>query len=96
MDGKYSIVLNTNMGVERGILVVNTNGDTLSGYIVARGVNNYFNNGKKIGNKFEFSGEIKVMFMRIQYYATGVIKGNKIEGFAKTKYGNFAMKGTKI
>lgn len=96
MDGKYSIVLKTNMGIEKGILVMNTSGDTLSGYIVARGVNNYFNNGKKIGNKFEFFGELKIMIMRIQYHATGVVKGNKIEGFARTKYGNFPIKGVKM
>lgn len=95
MDGKYNILLNTPMGVERGVILFKTNGSALSGIINAKGVNNEFYGGKVSGNRFEFSGEIRMLMMRIKYNATGTVEGNRLTGTVRTMYGNFSVSGTR-
>ncbi|MGL4107613.1 hypothetical protein [Clostridium sp. LP20] len=96
MDGKYSIVLNTPMGNERGIILFRTKDNELSGVISAKGGNNPFYGGRISGNKFQFSGEMNILMMRIQYTATGRVEGGKLTGIVRTRYGDFAVNGNRI
>ena len=96
MNGRYNIVLNTPMGVERGILQLDVNGNFISGSINARGSNNPFSGGYINGNSINFSGELRISFMKIQYSASCTIQNGNINGVVKTKYGNFKVSGTKI
>lgn len=96
MDGKYNIVLGTPMGNEKGIIQFKTNGASLSGSVYAKGTTNQFYSGKVDGDNFQFSGEMRIMMMKIRYSAQGVVKGKNLTGIVKTMYGNFSVNGIKV
>lgn len=96
MEGKYEIILNTPMGMERGILYIKINSGKVSGIITARGKNNPFNNGQVTGNIVEFFGDVRVAFMKINYKAKCTINNGLLKGVVSTKYGEFKIEGEKI
>lgn len=96
VTGNYAVSLKTPMGNESGTVTLNESDGKLTGALKALGSRNPITHGKVNGNRFEFSGSIRKMFMRIDYKASGVIEGDKLTATADTKYGQFAINGTRI
>lgn len=89
----YSIKMKTPLGIQQGRLTLKINGKSLSGTIDGMGTRSEFHNGKFDGNSFEFSGQIKNLISRIQYFAKGVLNDNMLSGSVNTKYGIFSVTG---
>ena len=93
VEGKYSITMKTPLGVQKGVVTLNVNGDSLSGVFKALGTANNFNDGKVSGNNFTFSGRLRTMIGSISYVVEGAIDGDNITAVAKTSKGNFQITG---
>lgn len=95
ITGNYAVSLKTPMGMESGILTLNQSGGELTGTLKAFGSANPIAHGKADGNRFEFSGSVRKLFMRIDYKAAGVVEGDTLTATADTKYGQFVIRGTR-
>lgn len=96
ITGNYRVSLQTPMGMESGTVTLNESDGKLTGTLNALGSRTPITNGKADGNRFEFSGTIRKLFMQINYKATGVIEGDKLTATADTRYGKFIINGTRI
>lgn len=96
MEGKYSITLETPIGVEKGILELKINGNNASGTIIAKNKENPFTGGEIKGSKLIFSGKLKVAIMTFAYTANCTIENGVLKGTVSTKYGELKVKGNKI
>lgn len=96
VTGNYAVSLKTPMGMENGIVTLNESDGNLTGVLQALGSRNPITNGKVNGNRFEFIGSIRKMFMRIDYKASGTVEGDQLTATADTKYGQFVISGTRI
>ena len=96
MDGVYEVKLPTKMGnIDARINIVTNNG-TLSGYLEAMGKKSAFSGGKVNGNKFDISGKVSSLFMKISYYIEGEVVNGMLMAHATTNMGNFDVKGKKV
>lgn len=96
MDGMYEINMNTPMGVMKGNLLLQTQGNNLNGVIEIMGMKNNITGGKIEGDKCYFSGVLKNNMMNITYNITGEFVNNLLNIYAKTSMGEFKLQAKKI
>lgn len=96
IDGKYAVVLKTPLGAKKGKLILKSEEDKLTGTMLALGSKEEIQNGKVSDNHFSFEGSFKTALGKLDYQAEGSYKNNSLLGVAKTKKGNFALKGTLV
>lgn len=93
VDGTYNVMLKTPMGVKKGQLILASDGEALTGKLIALGEENCFTNGSTSGDSFTFSGELKTAMGKVAYECAGSVDDNAISGSVKTKKGTLALTG---
>lgn len=59
IDGTYSVMLKTPMGVKKGEIIFSAEGSSLTGKLIVMGNENQFETGSVDGDRFTFTVEIK-------------------------------------
>jgi hypothetical protein len=96
MDGIYEISMNTPMGTMNGKVILNQNGENITGTLEIMGMKNNLGNGKVKGNQCYFKGNIKNNALNIEYEIMGQLTGNTLNIYAKTNMGEFKLQGKKV
>ena len=58
VSGTYEIMMKTPMGVKKGQMIMNEDGEKLSGAFVIKGKDNPFTDGTVTGDHFSFGGDV--------------------------------------
>lgn len=93
IDGTYSVMLKTPMGVKKGELVFISDGSVLTGKLIVMGKENPIVITDAADDCFAFQGEIKTAIGKVPYTCKGSISGDSIEGIAVTSKGNMPLNG---
>ena len=96
MDGMYEISIKTPMGVMKGKVILQQNGENLNGTLEIMGMKNDLLGGKVRENQCYFKGNIQNNALNIQYEIMGELQGNILNIYAKTNMGEFKLQGRKI
>lgn len=95
MDGTYEVTLDTPIGIQRGRLILKTDGDALSGTLIAMN-NNAEINGKATDNGFTFNCTVNYNYENIPVDVEGTVEEESIKGRGKTRYGVVLIRGNKV
>jgi hypothetical protein len=88
--------MKTPFGIQKGRITFIINDKSLTGVFEGMGSKSNFINGKINGNNFEFSGQIKTLFARIQYVAKGTLNNNILSASVNTNHGTFSVTGNLV
>ncbi len=93
VDGTWTITINSPMGPQPSTLVLQADGDVLTGDQSAQGNTSPISNGKVDGDTISWTNSIKTPFpMTLEF--TGVIEGDKLTGSVKAgSFGSFPFAG---
>lgn len=95
MKENYKLKMIVGKKVYYGKMILNIEGNTISGILESKDIVTNFENGKISDNKIEFSGSLKMFLIRIHYKAIGEINGNEIHINVNTNRGKFEITGVK-
>ena len=90
---RYSLEMQTPLGLRRGELVLSKLGESLTGQLTMFLRTTPIFEGKLSGYYVSFSGEMKTMIKDIRYKAEGSLRGNKISVVFATPTCHFPAKG---
>jgi hypothetical protein len=96
LNGKYDIIMKTPMRTMRGTVILQVDGDSISGRLDFMGNSTRIENGTVNGNSFTFRGELKTPMGRVAYLVEGSVEGDKLTAIAKTKKYNMPITGKRI
>lgn len=96
VDGSYQVKLRTPLGVKKGELVLQSQGEVLTGRMTVMGKENEIGPGIMDGDSFRFEGKMKTAVGELAYVCSGSVSGNVLTGTAKTKKGDMALSGTRM
>lgn len=95
INGTYSIMLKTPMGVKKGEMILALDGTALHGSIVIKGKENPFSDGTVDGDSFTFSGELMSPVGKLVYDCIGSVTGDELAATAKAKKGTIQITGNR-
>jgi hypothetical protein len=94
VKGKYSITMNISMGAQKGTLVLNPEGTSLSGSMKSILGTNDFTDGSVEGNNFSFTFTANAPMLGMQIFnVKGSVEGNTISGKMNLTIGEFTFQG---
>jgi len=93
VNGTYEIMMKTPMGVKKGQMIMNEDGEMLSGAFVIKGKENPFTGGKVSGDHFSFDGELMSSVGKLAYSCEGDVKGDEVSAKAVAKKGTLTISG---
>ena len=96
IDGKYSIMMQTPMGPVRGMLILKTDGNRLSGVLEALGGRHAFSGGTAQGEACAFSSEFQTPLGRLQVSVKGTIHDDVFRATARTQMGVITAMGRRV
>ncbi|MEL7833520.1 hypothetical protein [Fodinibius sp. Rm-B-1B1-1] len=95
ISGKYSVTVDTPMGVQEGSLILKAENGALSGTLTNPKGSFSFSNGTVQGNEIAFTTKIKTPMGRFKAKVSGIIEDDTFEGTAKLPLGSADIKGTR-
>jgi len=96
IDGTYKIVAKAPIGDQEGILVFKTEGNALTGSMMALGATLEFEEGKVEGNDFECKMIYKTPVGTTKSTVTGTVDGDNISGIFKAMMMKMNFSGTRV
>lgn len=96
INGTYDVKLKTPMGLKKGQLVLSSNGEQLTGALVALGQESPFEDGRVSGEQFSFRGAMNTVLGRLEYDCTGSVDGDAVSGSVNTKKGVLTFTGKRV
>lgn len=97
VDGTYKVTADTPMGRIESTLVLNTDGDNLSGsFSSAMMGSTEFSGGKVDGDSFTFEMTLETAMGRMEMTNNGTVDGDNISGEVKTAMGNSSYTGVRV
>ena len=96
IDGKYNIIMKTPMGLKKGNVTLNAEGNSISGSLEILGKINTFENGTTDGKQCTFSGNLQTAMGKIAYVVEGTVEGDTLTAISKTKKGDMQITGSRI
>lgn len=92
--GKFSITMHISVGAQKGTVVLNPDGETLSGNFKSILGSNDFSDGTVEGNKFAFTFTGNAPMLGKQTFnVSGEVDGDSISGTVKMPMGSFEFQG---
>lgn len=85
VSGTYEIMMKTPMGVKKGQMIMNEDGEKLSGAFVIKGKDNPFTDGTVTGDHFSFGGELMSPVGKMVYTCEGDVTGDEVTAKAVAK-----------
>jgi hypothetical protein len=97
VDGKYKIVIKTPLGDVDNILILKSDGNSLSGSIInAMNSNAEFAGGDLDGDTFIFTVRMNSPIGSLKSTLSGKVDGNSIAGIAKIMFGSAPFSGARV
>lgn len=93
VNGSYQVKLRTPLGVKKGELVLQSQGDVLTGRMIVMGKENEIGPGTVNGDSFRFEGKLKTAVGELAYVCSGSVHENELTGTVKTKKGDMPLSG---
>ena len=97
-DGKYEIVSRFyKIGKHRGLIIIQTEGDNLSGTAIALGKETVLKNGVLLGNEFACNMEMKIPIInkKLLMNVNGCFSGDTVKGTMQALFGKSVFEGKK-
>lgn len=96
IDGNYTIQISTPMGKQNGKIILQTNGDSLSGSVVLRMGEQSFDGGTVSGDECAWTVRMSTPMGLIDAEFKSTISGDIISGQAKLPFGWVDFTGTRV
>jgi hypothetical protein len=97
VDGTYKIEIDSPIGKRESTLILNTEGEELSGSMEGPVGAADFNGGKVSGNQFTCDVKINTLMGEMEFSYKGIVKGEEISGNVKMgNYGTTTFKGKRV
>ena len=97
IDGIYKVTVKSPIGVNRGSLKLETEGETVKASLSLIGMGNLHSTGKVDGNTFTMQGNMRMFtFGHFAYNIKGEVEGRKLHAMADTSHGTLSIQGTRI
>ena len=93
VSGTYEIMMKTPRGVKKGQMILNEDGEKLSGAFVIKGKDNPFTDGTVTGDHFSFGGELMSSVGKMVYTCEGDVTGDEVTAKVATKKGALTISG---
>jgi len=94
IKGRYSITMNISMGAQKGTLILEPEGSSLSGSIKSILGSNSFAGGSIEGNEFSFTFKANAPMLGEQTFnVKGSVEGDTISGNMSLAMGSFPFNG---
>lgn len=93
VNGTYEIMMKTPIGVKKGQMILNADGEKLSGAFVIKGKENSFTDGTVSGDHFSFGGELMSSVGKMVYTCEGDVTGDEVTAKAVAKKGTLTISG---
>lgn len=93
VSGTYEIMMKTPMGVKKGQMIMNEDGEKLSGAFVIKGKDNPFTDETVTGDHFSFGGELMSPVGKMVYTCEGDVTGDEVTAKAVAKKGALTISG---
>jgi hypothetical protein len=94
VQGKWNITMDTPMGEKRGILELQSEGTTLTGWLTHGEHQAAISDGRIDGNQLSWSAKITTP-MRLSFKFTATVDADRISGAAKYWLGKATFTGTR-
>ena len=95
IDGKYSITMDIPAGIQKGTLELRTRGNIVDVNIDIMGTRKTLS-GTTDGSRFEFSGTVRKMLIKLTFDVSGSVSGNILTASAKSNLGDFTVNGVRL
>lgn len=96
VDGHYELFLHTPLGEQKGTMVLESDGDVLSGTLTNPHGASEFSGGTVDGERVEFDTRIPTPIGRLKAHVTGKVEGQRFTGDAKLPLGTARLEGDKV
>ncbi|HEY8594994.1 MAG TPA: hypothetical protein VIL84_07095 [Devosiaceae bacterium] len=96
IDGTYKVSVKTPVGPQEGILVLITDGTSLSGTLDNPKGKSEFSDGTVSGNEVRFTTRIRTPLGRLKAEITGIVDGDRFSGNARLPLGNASIDGIRL
>lgn len=96
VNGSYQVKLRTPLGVKKGELVLQSQGDVLTGRMIVMGKENEIGPGTVDGDAFRFEGTLKTAVGELAYVCSGSVRENELTGTVKTRKSDMPLSGARM
>lgn len=95
IDGTYSALMKTPMGMKKGDLVLEEKDGMLNGKMIFMGKENPISGQAAEGDHFHFEGVLQTAVGRIPFACDGTVAGDVLTASVQSGKGNFGIRGTR-
>ncbi|MBN7773223.1 hypothetical protein [Clostridium aminobutyricum] len=96
MNGRYAIVLKSQLGPKKGFITLQANGEELQGILECLGNAHSFN-GKVINSdKIKLEGMLHTPLGEVPFYLTGIVEENMLTAAFIVKSQKYELLGLKV
>lgn len=96
MNGKYAIVLKSQMGLKRGFITLQVSGKTVEGILECLGNENHFKGKVISNNKIQVEGMLNTPLGETPFIVAGRIEDNMLTGTFNVKTEEYELLGLRL
>ena len=96
VDGSYNVEMNSPMGTRTGSLILNTDGNSLTGTVYDEQGEHTLEDGKVAGDEFSFNLPVSTPMGEIKLSFKGSLSGDTVSGDVQIgDFGSYTFKGSR-